>query len=170
LIKDYVGGIVILMEDQFRVGDAVTILDYIGTVEEISLRSTRLRDVEGRLVILSNGDIREVTRAGYDWARAVVDLNVAYNADISTLVQVLDGALVKAQEDAEISSYLLEKPEIQGWSGFTPWSVQVRLTAKTVPDKKLEVATRLRRYAQEALRDAGLPMATPPVETMPPAA
>jgi len=75
LIKDFIGGILILMEDQFRVGDAVTILGKDGVVEAISLRSTRLRDVEGRLIILSNGDIREVIRAGYDWARAVVLVN-----------------------------------------------------------------------------------------------
>ncbi len=87
LIKDYVGGVVILIEDQFRVGDSVTILGNTGIVEEVGLRATRLRDIEGRLIVISNGDIRIILRNGYDWARAVVDINVAYNADIGTLVE-----------------------------------------------------------------------------------
>jgi small conductance mechanosensitive channel len=167
LIKDYIGGVVILIEDQFRVGDAVTILENTGVVEEVGLRATRLRDLEGRLIIISNGDIRIISRAGYDWARAVVDLNVTYNADIGMLVKVLDGAMQRANEDPEISDYLLEAPVVQGWSGFTAWSVQVRLTAKTLPDKKLEVAARLRKVAQEALREAGLQMATPLPDAQP---
>ncbi len=56
---------------------------------------------------------------------------------------------------------LLEAPEIQGWNSFTPWSVQVRLTAKTIPDKRLEVAARLRKYAQQALYEAGMQVVTP---------
>ena len=167
LIKDYVGGVVILIEDQFRVGDSVIILENTGVVEEVGLRATRLRDLEGRLIIISNGDIRIISRAGYDWARAVVDLNVAYNSDIGTLVKVLDGAMQRAKGDPEISDFLLEAPVVQGWSGFTAWSVQVRLTAKTLPDKKLEVAARLRKVAQEALREAGLQMVTPLPDAQP---
>ena len=167
LIRDFVGGVTILIEDQFRVGDTVTTLNYTGVVEEVGMRATRLRDLEGRLIIISNGDIRSLSRVGYDWARAVVDLNVPYNADFGTLVSVLDGAMQAATEDPKISGFLIEKPEVQGWSGLTPTAVQVRLTAKTLPDKKLDVAAHLRERAVDALRQAGVQMATPPPDLQP---
>ncbi len=161
IIRDYIGGVLILLEDQFRVGDAVTIAGNAGTVEEISLRATRLRDVEGRLILIPNGDIRILSRAGYDWARAVVDLNIPFNADIGTVVEVLNDAMQRAKEDPQISTFILEQPQVQGWNSFTPGAVQVRLMAKTVPDKRLEIGAVLRQYAQEALRNADLQVASP---------
>ena len=161
IIKDYIGGVLILLEDQFRVGDVVIIEGNTGTVEEIGLRSTWLRNVEGGLILIPNGDIRILSRGGYDWARAVVDMNVAFNADIGTVVGVLNDAMERARVDPQISDFIIEAPQVQGWNSFTPWAVQVRLTAKTKPDKRVDVAVVMRRYAQEALRDAGLQVATP---------
>lgn len=163
LIKDYVGGMLVLLEDQYRVGDVVEIGAYAGTVEEITLRYTRLRDLEGRMIYISNGDIRSVTRSGYDWSRVVVDLNIPYDADIGTVVQVLEAAMGQAKGDPEISADLLEAPVIQGWNSFSAWAVQVRLSAKTTPARRLDVANVLRRYALEALRAADIHVASPPV-------
>ena len=167
LIKDYIGGILILVEDEFRVGDVVTFGDGVsignvtGTVEQITLRSTIIRDVEGRLIIIPNGDIRVVSRVAYDWMRVVVDFNVPFDADIGKVVDVLKAAMEDAAADAELADQLLEAPTIQGWNSFSPWAVQVRLIAKTLPGKRLDVATVLRRYGLEALNQAGLQVAVP---------
>jgi small conductance mechanosensitive channel len=172
LIKDYIGGILILLEDQFRVGDVVvfgnglSIGDITGTVDQITLRSTSIRDVEGRLIIVPNGDIRVISRVAYDWMRVVVDFNVPFDADIGKVVDVLKAAMEKAAADAEIADQLLETPSIQGWNSFSPWAVQVRLMAKTQPEKRLEVATVLRRHGLEALKQAGLQVAVPLPESL----
>jgi len=167
LIRDYIGGILILLEDQFRVGDVVTfgngvsIGNVTGTVDQITLRSTSIRDVEGRLIIVPNGDIRVISRVAYDWMRVVVDFNVPYGADIGKVVDVLKAAMEKAATDPEIVGQLLEAPVIQGWNNFSPWAVQVRLMAKTLPENRLDIATILRRYGLDALKQAGLQVAIP---------
>jgi len=167
LIKDYIGGILILVEDEFRVGDVVIFGDGVsignvtGIVEEITLRCTFIRDVEGRLIIVPNGDIRVISRVAYDWMRVVVDFNVPFDADIGKVVDVLKAAMEKAATDPEIAGQLLEAPVIQGWNSFSPWAVQVRLMAKTLPEKRLDIATILRRYGLEALKQAGLQVAIP---------
>jgi moderate conductance mechanosensitive channel len=160
LIKDYISGILILVEDQFRVGDSVQFDEFSGVVENITLRSTYLRDLEGKLIIVPNGEIRILTRPGYDWMRVVVEFNVPYDADVGRVVRVLEGAMEKANEDAEIGKYLLEKPQVQGWTSFSPWSVQVRVMAKVVPAQKLSVTYTLRKYGLDALTEAGLQIAT----------
>lgn len=167
LIKDYIGGMLILVEDEFRVGDVVTFGDGVsignvtGTVDQITLRTTIIRDVEGRLIIVPNGDIRVLSRVAYDWMRVVVDFNVPFDADIGMVVEVLKAAMEKAATDPEIDGQLLEAPVIQGWNSFSPWAVQVRLMAKTLPEKRLAIATILRRYGLEALKQAGLQVAVP---------
>ena len=167
LIKDYIGGLLILIEDQYRVGDQVNIEDNIGTVEQITLRYTQLRDLEGRLTYVSNGDIRIVTRAGYDWARVIVDINVAFDADIGSVVQVLESAMLRVKDAPEISEDLLEVPVIQGWNSTSAWGVQVRLSAKTKPNRKPDVAALVRRYALEALREANFQVVSPLQDVLP---
>ena len=89
------------------------------------------------------------------------DFNVPFNADIGKVVDVLIAAMERAAVDPEIAGQLLEPPVIQGWNSFSPWAVQVRLMAETRPEKRLEVATLLRRYGLEALKQAGLQVAVP---------
>lgn len=161
LIKDYISGILILVEDQFRVGDNVQFAEFSGTVEHITLRSTHLRDLDGRLIIVPNGEIRILARPGYDWMRAVAEFNVPYFADIGKVVSVLEETMEKASQDPEVEPFLLEKPAVQGWTNFSPWAVQVRVMAKVAPAQRLAVTYILRRYGLEALIRAGLEVATP---------
>ena len=118
------------------------------------------------MIIVPNGDIRVVSRVAYDWMRVVVDFNVPFNADIGKVVDVLKAAMDKAAGDADIAGQLLEAPMIQGWNSFSPWAVQVRIMAKALPEKRLEVATLLRRYGLEALKQAGLQVAVPLPESL----
>jgi moderate conductance mechanosensitive channel len=161
LIKDYIGGILILVENQFTTGDTIKVGSVTGSVERITLRATYLRDLEGALHIVPNGDIRLVSNLTTEWARAVVDLNVDYQADMSQVIRALEDAAQKAQADDAIKDDLLEPPEALGWIGFKDWAVQVRLMAKTRPGKQWGVMIALRRYAVEALQVNGIRVALP---------
>jgi small-conductance mechanosensitive channel len=160
VIKDFIGGILILLEDQFRVGDAIRVGAAEGTVERISLRSTQVRDLDGRLWIVSNGDVRILSNSTRDWSRAVVNLNLALEADVSRAVEVLEAAMERVAAEPGIQDKLLEKPVVEGWSSLTDWSVQVRVKVRTVAGEQAIVARMLRQFALDALREAGIPVAS----------
>ncbi|MBL8055112.1 MAG: mechanosensitive ion channel family protein [Anaerolineales bacterium] len=161
LIKDYLGGLLILAEDQFRVGDVIKIGEISGEVERITLRTTRMRDVEGRLHVLANGDIRAVSNLTAQWSRAVVDLNVEYSADMNAVLRALEAAARRAAADEALKPLLLEAPQALGWVALKDWAVQVRLLAKTAPGKQWAVMTALRQFALEALAAEGIAVAVP---------
>ncbi len=159
LIRDFIGGILILAENQFTIGDTIQVGAVTGSVERITLRATYLRDAEGRLYVVPNGDIRLVSNLTVDWARAIVDLNVDYRADMDKVLHALETAAQRAQADATIKADLLEPPQAVGWIGFKDRAVQVRLMAKTRPGQQWAVAMALRKYAVEALQAAGVEVA-----------
>ena len=161
LIKDFIGGILILAENQFTVGDVIKVGEVAGGVERITLRATHLRDIEGKLHIVPNGDIRTVSNLTAEWARAIVDLNVDYEADMGRVLRALEAAAARAQQDEVIEADLLEPPQALGWIGFKDWAVQVRLMAKTKPGKQWGVMMALRQYAVEALQAEGVKVALP---------
>jgi len=158
LIKDIIGGLTILLEDEYRVGDTVKIGSVSGDVEHITLRRTDVRDAEGRLFIVPNGDVRVVANETRDWARAMVELNFAYDADVKKAVDALDKALVKMAADSRVKPHLLDAPEIFGWNAFNNWAVVVRMRAKVKAGRQNDVARVMREYALDALREAGVPV------------
>ena len=163
LIKDVLGGLILLLEDQYRVGDNITVNGVNGTVEKITLRRTNLREENGDLHIVSNGDVRMVANRTRDWSRALVEINLAFDADVDKVVIALTAAMARATQDAEIKDDLVEPPEILGWNQFNAWAVTVRLRAKVEPGTQWQVARVLRRYALEALYEAGVPIASQPL-------
>lgn len=162
LIKDVIGGLTILIEDEYRVGDTVKIGDVKGEVERITLRRTDVRDAEGRLFMVPNGEVRVVANETRDWARAMVELNFGYDADVKKAVATLDEALEKLASDPDVKPYLLAEPEIYGWNEFSDWAVVVRLRAKVTAGKQGAVARAMREHALDALQAAEVPVATGP--------
>lgn len=165
LIKDYIGGIIILFENQFNVGDDIEVGNVIGTVERIELRATYVRDVQGRLFIIPNGEVRILSNNSREWRNALVDLNLAFGTDFAKAIEALRMAVEQAAEDETLKSILLDLPRIQGWTSMNDWSVQVRLSAKTIAGKQLIAAVALRRVALQALDEAGIRLAVPPTAT-----
>ena len=161
LIKDVIGGLTILLEDEYRVGDTVKIGSVSGDVEHITLRRTDVRDAEGRLFMVPNGDVRVVANETRDWARAMVELNFGYDADVKKAVAALDEALARLAADPRVKPHLLAEPEIFGWNAFSDWAVIVRLRAKVTAGKQGDVARAMRQYALEALDQAGISVASP---------
>jgi small-conductance mechanosensitive channel len=129
LIKDVIGGLTILMEDEYHVGDQVKIGSVSGEVERITLRRTDVRDSEGRLFMVPNGEVRTVANESRNWMMALVEINFSFDTDIEKVVAVLDKALVKLTTDPLVKPFLLAEPEIFGWNAISEWSVVVRLSA-----------------------------------------
>jgi small conductance mechanosensitive channel len=158
LIKDVIGGLTILIEDEYRVGDNVKIGTVIGEVEGITLRRTDIRDDEGRLYMVPNGDVRIVANEKRDWARALVVLNFGYETNMDPVVAALEKALDRLDTDPMMKPFLLAPPEMFGWDSFTEWSMTVKLRVKVTAGKQGDVARVLRQYAIEALLEAGVPV------------
>jgi small-conductance mechanosensitive channel len=158
LIKDVIGGLTILLEDEYRVGDYVKIGVVSGEVEGITLRRTDLRDDEGRLFMVPNGDVRIVANETRDWSRVLVVLNFRYGTELEKPLAALETALARLNADPQIKPYLLAEPEIYGWDGLSDWAVVVKLSAKVTAGKRGEVSRVLRQYAIEALHEAGVPV------------
>lgn len=161
LIKDILAGMAILLENQYTIGEEIQVGAVRGVVEEISMRATRVREYNGRLNILPNSDVRVVANASRDWMRAIIDLNLPYNVDLQKAVETLKSAANRCAADEEIKPLLLDPPEVAGWNSLSDWAVQIRLSARTQPGKQYTVQIALRRYAVEALQQAGIPVALP---------
>jgi small-conductance mechanosensitive channel len=161
VIRDFLGGVIILTENQFTIGDVITIGQLTGTVEHITLRATYLRDSEGKLNLIPNGDIRTVSNLTTQWAQVVVTLNLDYETDMDLVLHSLEEAIRLVQSDDEINSAILESPHILGWTGFTDWAVQSQIIAKTLPGKQWPVARALRKAALDQLYKEGVRVAVP---------
>lgn len=157
LIKDYLGGVLILVENQFKVGDSVLIGRVTGEVERITLRAVYLRDYEGQLHIIPNGEVRILSNLSRDWSRAVVDLAIPYQTNFEQAIQCLQEAAEAVRSDPNLEGALLDKPEVQSWLGLEGGAIKMRITVKTLPGKQQAAATSLRQKALEALRLAGIP-------------
>lgn len=162
LIKDFLGGMLILAESQFSIGDVVTIGAVTGTVEDITLRVTYLRDGDGKLTLIPNGDIRQVTNLTTQLPpAAVVTFNLDYDADLERALSLLEEAARRVKEDETTGADLLEAPQVVGWDGFSDWAVQMTISAKTQPGKQLSTARALRKTALELLQKEGIRAAIP---------
>ncbi len=149
LIQDLIGGIIILLENQYAVGDAIQVGDVAGTVEKLTLRATYLRDLQGQLHIVPNGMVRIVSNKTKDWSRAVVEIGVAYEEELERVLTVLEQAVTEAAQDPQIAPYLLDVPTVTGPISLDDWAVKVRVMVKTEPGKQWTVGRVLRQRILE---------------------
>ncbi len=160
LIKDLVGGFLILVENQYAVGDTIQVGSVLGQVEWLTLRATYVRDINGHLVI-PNGEVHIVSNQTREWSCALVDVGVAYEEDIDRALCVLKTAAEAFAQDPEFGPHLLETPKVLGPLALADWSVTVRLTVKTKPGKQWEVARGLRRQILVACKQEGVTLPYP---------
>ena len=166
LIRDIIGGFLILAEDQFAVGDAIQVGNIAGSVEKMTLRATFLRDLEGTLHVVPNGEMRIVSNRTKDWSRAVVDLGVAYDEDIGRVVAALDKIGRELYQDEEFAPLILEEPMVTGVEALGDWAVTVRIMVKTRPGKQWSVARELRWRIKESFEREGIEMPYPRQEVL----
>jgi small-conductance mechanosensitive channel len=161
LVRDFLTGFFILMENQYRVGDVVKIGDHAGLVEKIKLRTTVLRDLQGIIHIIPNGEVQSVNNMTYEWSRVVLDIGVAYKEDVDRVIQVLQGVGKKMKKEEYFSQIMLEDPQILGVDDFGDSQVTIKMLAKTCPLKQWEVARELRRRIKYAFDKEGIEIPFP---------
>jgi small conductance mechanosensitive channel len=165
LVRDFISGIFMLMEDQYGVGDVVDAGPATGTVEGVGLRTTRLRDVDGTLWHIPNGEIRRVGNRSQGWARALVDVEVAYSTDLDDATRTIERVAHELYVDERWASRILEQPEVWGVEELGPGGIRVRLVAKTRPLEQWKVARELRARLKVAFDRAGIEVSAQKVLT-----
>lgn len=156
LVADYLSGLLIMVEDQYGVGDTVDLGEAVGEVEHVGLRLTQVRDLNGGLWHIRNGEIMRVRNDSQDWARAVLDVGVAYDSNLDTVYEVLERTGRELQEDPEQGPLLLEEPSVWGVQSLDADAVVVRMVVKTQPLKQWAITRQLRRRVKENLDAAGV--------------
>jgi len=163
IVRDFLSGLLLLFEDQFGVGDTVEIgsatggaQTVAGTIEAITLRTTRVRDVQGTVWYIPNGEIRRVGNKSQQWARAVVDLTVPLDADLAVVEEIVADVADDLKARGEVGDQMIGAPEVWGLESIGPEGMVVRLVAKTLPGSQSDVARALRVRSIEALRAAGI--------------
>jgi moderate conductance mechanosensitive channel len=158
MVRDFLSGIAMLMEDQYGPGDVVDAGPAKGVVERVGLRTTRLRAVDGIVWHVRNGEIERLGNESRDWARVLVDVQVARGADLALAMGTVERAGHQVAQDEQWQPFLLEAPELWGVEEVKPASVTIRLAVKTRPSKRDDIARQLRATVERALEQAGIPL------------
>jgi len=161
LVKDFLSGIFMILEDQYGVGDVIDTGEAIGTVEEVSLRVTRLRDADGVTWYVRNGEVLRIGNLSQHRATAIVDVPVAYDEDVSRVSTLLREAGEAMDRDEAWDGKLLDAPTVAGVESITGSTMTIRVLAETSPGAKVEVQRELRQRLKSALDEAGVK--APPV-------
>jgi len=162
LVRDFLAGVFMLLEDQYGVGDVIDVVGdtgpaATGTVEAVSLRVTRLRDVNGVVWHVRNGTINRVGNESQGWARAVIDFPVAYDQDLPQVRETMKDTAAQMWQDPRWRDLIMEEPEVWGVESVSSDAIVMRLVARTVPLRQWEVARELRERLKMALDSAALP-------------
>ncbi|MCP3973289.1 MAG: mechanosensitive ion channel family protein [bacterium] len=161
LVKDFLSGIFMLIEDQYGVGDIIDVGEAAGVVEEVKLRTTKIRDVNGTLWHVPNGEIHRVANKSQDWARDVLDIEVAYDTDLTHAMTVIKGVADEVWHEALANATILEEPEIWGVESFGSDAIAIRLVVKVEPAEQWATARELRRRLKYAFDEEGIEIPFP---------
>jgi len=156
LVADFLSGIFILMEDQYGVGDVVDVGDATGTVEEVQLRTTQLRAVDGSLWFVRNGEIMRVGNMSQDWSRGILDIGIAYAADIPKAKQAMSEVGQAFMTDPDFLGQVLETPQVWGVQELAADSVVIRMVVTTKPGAQFAVERALRERIKVKFDEEGI--------------
>jgi len=155
LVKDFIAGVFMLLEDQYGVGDRIDVGEVSGTVEAVGLRTTTVRDEVGVLWYLRNGEINRVGNKSQGWALVAVDIPVGF-AVVDQATEVLRETATALAREQEYADDFLDPPEVLGVEQVTPEGAVLRVTMRTLPDAQQRLARELRRRLTDAIEAAGL--------------
>jgi small-conductance mechanosensitive channel len=162
IVQDVLAGFFLITERQYGFGDVIRVavpgtqVAAVGTVEEVTLRITRIRTLDGEVVTTPNGQIVQVTNLSRDWARAVVDVPVPVSADVNRVSEVLKKVCEEAFADEELHELMLDAPSVMGVESLAVDQFNVRVVARTLPGKQFEVGRALRARITRALLSEGI--------------
>jgi moderate conductance mechanosensitive channel len=161
LVKDYLAGIFMLVEDHYGVGDMISVGKATGTVEAMTLLTTRIRDLNGVVWHVHNGTINRVGNESQGWSRAVIDYPVPYDSDLARIKELMEQAAASLWADPAWHALMLEEPEVWGAQELSGSEVIMRIVAKTAALRQWEVARELRLRVKSALDAANLELPAP---------
>jgi small conductance mechanosensitive channel len=161
IVQDLLSGFFLITEKQYGFGDLVSLTvtaggEARGTVEDVTLRVTKLRTSDGEVFTVPNGQIVKSLNLSKDWARAVVDVPVPTSADLNVVNDALREVSEIAMKDDELPDLLLDEPQVMGVESIEKDTVNLRMVARTLPGKQFEVGRRLRALIVRSLRSAGV--------------
>ncbi len=156
LVKDFLSGVFMIVEDQYGVGDVIDTGEAIGTVEDVSLRVTRLRDASGVIWYVRNGEILRIGNRSQGFSMALVDVPVAYDEDIDRVIRIMKDALQGMGSDVEWDDLLIEGPDVVGVESVSGTSVTIRVHAKCIANEHIGVSREILHRAKVALDSAGV--------------
>lgn len=161
LIRDLINGIFILFEGQYRINDIIKVGDAAGMVENVNLRITVLRDAEGRVIYIPNGEIKTVINMTKGWSKAVVNVGVAYKEDVDRVMDVLRNLGQEMQRDPQFGRLILEPVQVLGVDDFGESQVTIKCAIKTIPSKQWDVAREFRRRVKNRFDELSIEIPFP---------
>ncbi|MFH1753998.1 MAG: mechanosensitive ion channel domain-containing protein [Candidatus Omnitrophota bacterium] len=161
LIRDLINGLFILLEDQYRINDVVKLGEYGGLVEDINLRITTLRDLEGRVIIVPNGEIKTVVNYTKGYAQALLDIGVAYKENVDRVMEVIKDVGQGMRKDEYFGRLILDDLEMLGVDNFADSAVIIKFRMKTLPIKQWEVMREFRRRLKNKFDELGIEIPFP---------
>ena len=162
VVSDFLSGFFMLFEDQYGVGDVIDVGEVSGTVEQFSLRTTTLRDVNGTVWHVPNSEIRRVGNKSQIWSRAVLDVEVAYDTDLRRAEGIIQRVADDLWQDPDFTDGdITDPPEVWGVERLGADGIAIRLVVKTDPAEQWIVARELRLRIKEALDEAGIEIPFP---------
>lgn len=158
LVRDLINGLFIVFEDQFVVGDTIRVGDTLGRVEHLTLRRTVLRDAQGALITIPNGDLRAVANLSRDWSQLFVDVTVAAEHPSDRAMEVLAETCAEFRADADWAAALVDGPRVLGVESLTLGGVTLRVQLRTAPTRQHDVARELRRRIRLRFEQENIPL------------
>jgi small conductance mechanosensitive channel len=156
LVKDFLSGIFMILEDQYGVGDIIDTGTAVGTVEEVSLRVTRLRDGSGVVWYIRNGEIIRIGNKSQGWSTATVDIPVSYSENLEAVIPLIREVVHAVDQSPEWRDVLLEEPQVVGVESITGGVVTIRIVVKTAPEQQYGVSREIRERVKASFDAHGI--------------
>lgn len=161
LVRDFFSGFMILLENQYRIGNVVTINNITGTVEQVSMRMTTLRDIEGIVHYLPHGQINSVSNLTHDWSQVNLKIGVAYKEQVDQVMEVLLSVALGMRADPEFGPFIIEDPVMLGVDDLADSAVVVRMLIKTRPQRQWPVKREMLRRIKNRFDELGIEIPFP---------
>jgi len=161
LVKDVISGFFIILENQYRIGDVIEVAGVSGLVESVSLRKTVLRDLEGKVHTIPNGEIKIVSNLSKEWSQSVLDVGISYREDVDQVIDLLSQVGRELETEEFYKSAILGPLQILGIEKFGESQLVIRMMIKTVPLKQWEVGRELRRRVKNRFDEKGIQLPLP---------
>jgi small-conductance mechanosensitive channel len=161
LMRDYFTGFMILLEDQYELGDLITVGGITGRVEKVNMRTTVLRDIEGRVHFIPNGEIKSVTNRTYVWGRAVLEIPINFKEDIDRVMEVVLDEARQFSSDPETGDWVTDDPVMLGVDKFTESGMMIKFMIQTQPDKIFATRRELLRRIKNRFDKEGITISVP---------